>query len=49
MDQQRKVTSENEGSRPFKYIRNKERARSFDTTHKQVHIINSNGCRPPEN
>jgi hypothetical protein len=49
MDQQRKVTSENEGSRPFKYIRNKERARSFDTTHKQVHSINSNGCRPPEN
>jgi hypothetical protein len=49
LDQQRKVTSENEGSRPFKYTRNKEVVASFDTAHKQVHHIDSNGCGPPEN
>jgi hypothetical protein len=49
LDQQRKATSKNEGSRPFKYTRNKEGAASFDTTRKQVHNINSDGCGPPEN
>jgi hypothetical protein len=49
LDQQRKVTSENEGSRPFKYTRNKEGAASFDTTCKKVHSIDSDGCGSPEN
>jgi hypothetical protein len=49
LDQQRKVISENEGSTPFKYTRNKEGAASFDTTHEQVHNIDSDGCGPPEN
>jgi hypothetical protein len=49
MDQQRKATSENEGSRPFKYTRNKEGAASFDIARMQVHIIDSDGCGPPKN
>jgi hypothetical protein len=49
LDQQKKATSENEGSRPFKYTKNKEGAASFDIAHKQVHNIDSNGCGPLEN
>jgi hypothetical protein len=49
LDQQRKVTSENEGSRPFKYTRNKEGAESFDTARKQVHNIDFDGCGLLEN
>jgi hypothetical protein len=49
LDQQTKVTSENEGSRPFKYTRNKEGVGSFNIVHKQVHGIDSNGSGPPEN
>jgi hypothetical protein len=49
LDQQRKTTNENEGSRPFKYIKGKEGTTSFDMAHKQVHIIDSNGGGPLEN
>jgi hypothetical protein len=49
LDQQRKVTNENEGSRPFKYNKGKEGATSFDIAHKQVHNIDSDGYRPQEN
>jgi hypothetical protein len=49
LGQQRKVTSENEGSILFKYTKNKEGATSFDTAHKQVHNIDSDSCGLPEN
>jgi hypothetical protein len=47
--QQRKTLNENEGSRPAKYSKSRESTSSFDTTHKQVHSIDSDGCGPPEN
>jgi hypothetical protein len=49
LDQQRKAANENESSRPFKYSKGKEGAPTFDATYKQVHSIDSDGCRPPEN
>jgi hypothetical protein len=49
LDQQRKVTSENKGSRSFNYTINKEGEASFDIACKQVHIIDSDGYGPPEN
>jgi hypothetical protein len=49
LDQQRKVPKESESSRPTKYIKSKENTMSFDTSHKQVHSIDSDGCGPPEN
>jgi hypothetical protein len=49
LDQQRKTTNENEGSRPFKYNKGKEGATSFDTARKQVHSIDFEGSGPPEN
>jgi hypothetical protein len=49
LGQQRKSTSENESSRPFNYSKSKEGASSFDTSHRQVHSIDSDGCRPLKN
>jgi hypothetical protein len=49
LGQQRKTINENECSRPTKYIKNKENISNFDTTHKQVHSIDSDGCGPPKN
>jgi hypothetical protein len=49
LDQQRKVTNENEGSKPFKYSKGKEVATSFVIARKQVHNIDSDGCGPQEN
>jgi hypothetical protein len=49
LGQQRKTIHENEGSRPTKYSKSRESTSNFDTPHKQVHSIDSNGCGPPEN
>jgi hypothetical protein len=49
LGQQRKSTSENESSRPFKYSKGKEGITSFDMPHRQVHIIDTDGCGPLEN
>jgi hypothetical protein len=49
LDQQRKVTNENESSRSFKCSKGKEGTTSFDATSKQVHSIDSDGCGPQEN
>jgi hypothetical protein len=49
LGQKRKSASENESSRPFKYSKRKEGHLSFDTSHKQVHNIDLDGCGPPEN
>jgi hypothetical protein len=49
LGQQRKFASDNESSRPFKYSKSKEGHSSFDTSHRQVHYIDSDGCRPPKN
>jgi hypothetical protein len=49
LGQQRKTVHENEGTRPAKYCKSKENTTIFDTTHKQVHIIDLDGCGPPEN
>jgi hypothetical protein len=49
LHQQRKVPIESESSRPIKYNKSRENAMSFDTSHKQVHSINSDGCEPAEN
>jgi hypothetical protein len=49
LGQQRKVSNENEGSRPTKYSKSRESTQNFDIPHKQVHIIDSDGCGPPEN
>jgi hypothetical protein len=48
LDQQRKVPKESESSRPTKYSKSRENVMNFDTSHKQVHSINSDGCGPPE-
>jgi hypothetical protein len=49
LDQQRKTTNENEGTRPFKYSEGKEGTTSFDTACKQVHSIDSSRfCRKCE-
>jgi hypothetical protein len=49
LGQQRKTVNENEGSRPAKYSKIRENTSNFDTTHKQVHSIDSDGCGPSEN
>jgi hypothetical protein len=49
LDQQRKVTNENESAKSFKYSKGKEGATSFDAVCKQVHSIDLDGCRPQEN
>jgi hypothetical protein len=49
LDQQRKAVNEHEGSRPAKYSKSRENISNFNTTHKQVHSIDSNGCGPPKN
>jgi hypothetical protein len=49
LSQQRKIINENESSWPAKYSKSRESTLSFDTSHKQVHNINSDGCRPSEN
>jgi hypothetical protein len=49
LGQQRKSANENENSRLFKYSKSKEGTSSFDTSHRQVHSIDSDGCGPPEN
>jgi hypothetical protein len=49
LGQRRKSTNENESSRPFKYNKGKEGTTSFNMPHKQVHNIDMDGCRPPEN
>jgi hypothetical protein len=49
LGQQRKAANESKSSRPFKYIKGKEGAPTFDATHKQVHGIDLDGCRPLEN
>jgi hypothetical protein len=49
LGQQRKTVNENQGSRPTKYNKSRENTSNFDTTHKQVHSIDSDGCGPQEN
>jgi hypothetical protein len=49
LGQQRKNVNENESSSPFKYRKIREGTSSFDASHKQVHSIDSDGCRPPKN
>jgi hypothetical protein len=49
LGQQRKFASENECSRPYKYNKRKEGHSSFDTSHRQVHSIDLDGCGPPKN
>jgi hypothetical protein len=49
LGQQRKIVNENEGSRLAKYNKSRENTSNFDTAHKQVHNIDSNGCGPLEN
>jgi hypothetical protein len=36
--------NENKGSRPAKYSKSRENTSNFDTTHKQVHSIDLDGC-----
>jgi hypothetical protein len=48
LSQQRKTVNENEGSRPAKYSKSRENTSNFDTTNKQVHSIDSDGCGPPK-
>jgi hypothetical protein len=49
LDQQKKVPKEKEASRPTKYNKSRESTKSFNNVHKQIYIIDSNGCGPPEN
>jgi hypothetical protein len=49
LGQQRQTANENKSSRPTKYSKSKENTPNFDTIHKQVHNIDSDGCGPPEN
>jgi hypothetical protein len=49
LDQQRKTTSKNESSSPFKYNKSKEGVTSFEPTLKHVHSIDSDGFGPQEN
>jgi hypothetical protein len=49
LGQQRKIANENESSRPTKYSKSRESTLSFDSSHKQVHHIDSDGCGPPRN
>jgi hypothetical protein len=49
LGQQRKSASENKSSRPFEYRKRKEGHSSFDTSHRQLHNIDLDGCGPPEN
>jgi hypothetical protein len=49
LGQQRKVSNENEGSRPTKYSKSRESTMNFGVPHKQIHSVDSNGCRPPKN
>jgi hypothetical protein len=49
LDKQRKVPKENESSRPTKYSKSRESIMNFDTPHKQIHNIDSDGCGPSEN
>jgi ribosomal protein L32E len=49
LDQQWKVPKENECSRPTKYSKSRGSTMNFDTSHKQIHNIDSDGCGPPEN
>jgi hypothetical protein len=49
LDQQRKTTTENGASRPFKYSKGKEGVASFNTARKHVHNIDSEGSGPPDN
>jgi hypothetical protein len=49
LGQQKKSKSENKSSRPFKYSKGKEGTTSFDTPRRQVHSIDTDGCRPIEN
>jgi hypothetical protein len=49
LGQQRKIVNENKGSRPAMYSKSKENTSNFDTTHKQVLSIDSDGCEPPKN
>jgi hypothetical protein len=44
LGQQRKTINENEGSWPAKYSKSRESTLSFNTTHKQAHNIDSDGC-----
>jgi hypothetical protein len=49
LDQQRKVSKENEASRLTKCNKSREGTMSFKNAHKQIHIIDLDGCGPPEN
>jgi hypothetical protein len=49
LGQQRKTINENEGSSPTKYSKSRENTSNFNTTHKQVHSVDSDGCGPLEN
>jgi hypothetical protein len=43
------VPKESKNSRLTKYSKSRKNAMSFDTSHKQVNSIDSDGCGPPEN
>jgi hypothetical protein len=49
LGQQRKIANENESLRPTKYSKRRESTLSFDSSHKKVHNIDSDGCGPPKN
>jgi hypothetical protein len=49
LGQQRKFASENESTRPLKYNKSEEGHPTFDASHRQVYIIDSDGCGPSEN
>jgi hypothetical protein len=49
LEQQRKVPKESENPRPTKYSKSRENHITFDTSYKQVHSIDSDGCGPVEN
>jgi hypothetical protein len=49
LEQQRKVSKENEASRPTMYNRGRESTMNFNNATKQIHIINFDGCGPLEN
>jgi hypothetical protein len=49
LGQARKVVNEHKSLRPTKYIKGRVNTSSFDTTHKQVHSIDSDGCGEPKN
>jgi hypothetical protein len=49
LGQQRKIVNDNKCSNLAKYSKSRDNTLSFDTTHKHVHSIDSDGCGAPKN